>query len=100
MAFDRISLSSLHGFICADAYGVSAMWVHALEKPNGDGFKYRDYFSSVDRPGALLIPVDGNTSRAFIEDNFFYYSIDIGLDPLWRVCPGFQHLLMLSQKKE
>jgi len=84
---DRIISSSLHGIICADAYNVSSLWLHASDKPKGDGFKFRDYFSSVSRPDNKPIIVNGKTPRELLEDQFFDYSIDIDLDSLWRVCP-------------
>lgn len=87
VACDRIVSSSLHGIICADAYGVPSLWLHASDKPVGDGFKFRDYFSSVGRPDTLPINVDGNTEKAFLLDQFFDYKIDIDLDALWDVCP-------------
>lgn len=39
--------SSLHGIICAHAYGIPAYWLQASELPLGDGFKYLDYFGSI-----------------------------------------------------
>lgn len=87
IACDRIISSSLHGIICADAYGIPAIWLKVSNKPRGDGFKFRDYFSSVGRPDrypALAFP---NTSRSQIEKNFFDYSLEIDLDALWRACP-------------
>ena len=84
---DRIISSSLHGIICADAYGIPALWLHGSDKPKGDGFKFRDYFSSVGRPDKEPIRVQVETPRVALEDKFFDYQIDIDLDALWRACP-------------
>ncbi len=83
----QILSSSLHGIICADSYGVPALWVHASDKPKGDGFKFLDYFSSVDRPDKKPIKVDGSSSRSELENCFFDYSISIDLEKLWQACP-------------
>lgn len=87
VACDRIASSSLHGIICADAYGVPSIWLHASEKPAGDGFKFRDYFSSVGRPDVNPIFVHEATERKELEDKFFDYRISIDLDALWAACP-------------
>ncbi len=39
--------SSLHGIICAHAYGRPAYWLQASDLLMGDGFKFKDYFHSV-----------------------------------------------------
>ncbi len=88
VACDRIISSSLHGIICADAYGIPAIWLHASDKPVGDGFKFRDYFSSVGRVDRAPIRVGGGVTRAFLEDQFHDYQIDIDLDALWEACPS------------
>jgi pyruvyltransferase len=87
VACDRIASSSLHGIICADAYGVPAIWLHASDKPTGDGFKFRDYFSSVGRPDKAPFFVSAKTERSEVEDQFHDYKIDIDLDALWAACP-------------
>lgn len=84
---DKIVSSSLHGIICADAYGVPALWLRASNKPAGDGFKFLDYFSSVSRPNDKPIDVDADTQRNELEEKFFEYQIDIDLNVLWRACP-------------
>ncbi|MCE0760335.1 polysaccharide pyruvyl transferase family protein [Marinobacter sp. G11] len=46
---DEIISSSLHGLICAEAYGVPSQWVKLSERPIGDGFKYHDFYSSIGK---------------------------------------------------
>lgn len=87
VACDRVVSSSLHGIICADAYGVPSIWLHASDKPTGDGFKFRDYFSSVGRPDRDPFVTAASTERAELEDLFHDYRIQIDLDALWAACP-------------
>ncbi len=39
--------SSLHGLIAAHAYGIPARWIRLSDRLKGDGFKFYDYFSSL-----------------------------------------------------
>tara|TARA_R110002051_G_scaffold72659_2_gene131327 strand:- start:4649 stop:5518 length:870 start_codon:yes stop_codon:yes gene_type:complete len=84
---DRIASSSLHGLICADAYGVPSLWLSSSGKLLGDGFKFHDYLSSVGREQNGPLQVDTNIPRAMIEDSFGDPGIDIDLDALWAACP-------------
>jgi len=55
VACDEILSSSLHGLVCAEAYGVPSRWIRLSDRPAGDGFKYRDFYSSI---GKRADPVD------------------------------------------
>jgi pyruvyltransferase len=48
---ESIISSSLHGVICAHAYGIPAAWVKPNTKLKGDNVKFEDYFASVDVDG-------------------------------------------------
>jgi pyruvyltransferase len=40
--------SSLHGVVLAHAYGIASAWVRISNGVHGDGFKFFDYYSSLD----------------------------------------------------
>jgi len=48
-ACDEILSSSLHGLVCAEAYGVPSRWVEVSDRPAGDGFKYHDFYSAIGK---------------------------------------------------
>ena len=49
--------SSLHGLICADAYGVPNAWLRPSERVPGGHFKFRDYSLSIgaDEPQPVVV---------------------------------------------
>jgi pyruvyltransferase len=58
--------SSLHGIIIAHAYGIPAAWVRISHGLHGDGFKFFDYYSSLDlkaRDVPMLSPADGTIDQ-------------------------------------
>lgn len=84
---DRIVSSSLHGIICADSYGIPSLWLHVSDKLVGDGFKFRDYFSSVGRSERDPVMVEDSTERQELLDRFTDYTIEIDLEKLYASCP-------------
>lgn len=59
----KIVSSSLHGIICAEAYGIPAVWTkyETSSKIRGGDFKYQDYFLGTGRkeqkPDTVLPPI-------------------------------------------
>jgi hypothetical protein len=45
----QIISSSLHGLIIAEAYGIDTQWVKFSDAIGGDGTKFHDHYSSIDR---------------------------------------------------
>ena len=91
---DFIVSSSLHGLIMADAYGVKSKWIDFLDDNGnsnvfGAGFKFKDYFMSVNRPvdKPIIISSSSQPDIEKIYSDFVDYEIDINLKKLYEACP-------------
>lgn len=73
---DKIISSSLHGIICAHAYGIPAAWVYPHKKLKGDDIKFKDYFESV---GIY------NYKQSTYEDPIFINPGKINLAPIIKI---------------
>lgn len=58
---ETIVASSLHGIICAEAYGIPAIWEKYTDKIRGGDFKFQDYFLGTgreeQRKGEVIPPI-------------------------------------------
>lgn len=79
--------SSLHGLIASDSYGIPSYWIKLSNSVLGNGFKFRDYFLSVNRPVLDPIIIKGNEKILDLAKSFYEYKISIDLDKLLEVCP-------------
>lgn len=83
----KIVSSALHGIIVADAYGIPAMWLEFSDKVVGNGFKFRDYFLSVQRKDTESLRITPKTTLENLYNLFYDYKINIDLDLLLNECP-------------
>lgn len=78
--------SSLHGLIVSHAYGVRCRWVEFSDKVLGSGFKFRDYFTTIES-AATPLDLRSCPELATIQSEIFEHEIKINLDKLLSVCP-------------
>lgn len=84
---DLIVSSSLHGIICADAYSIPSIWVEFSDSVVGGGFKFLDYFASVQREPLPPMRVTDGISLGRMLAGFKAYRIGFDASRLMHACP-------------
>lgn len=86
-ACKTIFSSSLHGLICADAYGIPNAWIQLSDDLIGGDFKFRDYRLSIGagEPSPIIIRPGTTVGEVLNQARHFELKIDLG--KLLRACP-------------
>lgn len=79
--------SSLHGLICADAYGVPNVWVQFSDDVVGGDFKFRDYRLSIGAEDPKPLRVTEKTELMFAARKAVRRPMNIDLRKLILACP-------------
>ncbi|MFB2553781.1 polysaccharide pyruvyl transferase family protein [Ensifer soli] len=87
LSCNNIISSSLHGIICAHAYGLPAYWLKASDLPIGDDFKFHDYYASIGHSD--IIPSFVNNDGFFEQGEIPPLPVKplINFDKLISCCP-------------
>ena len=84
---DVILSSSLHGLICADAYGVPNAWIQFSDDVVGGDFKFRDYRLSIGAEEPKPLRMTEQTELAYAVSGAVHRSLHIDLNKLILACP-------------
>lgn len=86
LSCEKTISSSLHGVVVSHAYGIESCWVEFSDNVLGNGFKFRDYFTTVQSKSAPLdLRCDYNLNNIGAE--IPAHEIKANLDLLLSVCP-------------
>lgn len=84
---DVVLSSSLHGLICADAYGIPNRWIMLSDGLVGGAFKFNDYYSGIGQsPRPPLVP-DLGSDVTHLAAEATRNEIRVDLDALQDACP-------------
>lgn len=86
-ACEVILSSSLHGLICADAYGIPNLWVQFSDDLIGGEFKFKDYRLSIRSTDLAPVRVDGGRSPASLAAQAKPFPLGIDMQKLLYSCP-------------
>ena len=84
---DVILSSSLHGLICADAYGVPNAWVQFSDAVVGGSFKFRDYRLSIGAEEPRALPIAEDSQLVNLVAQVKRQKLCIDLRKLMLACP-------------
>ena len=87
LSCEKIASSSLHGIITADAYSIPSIWLEFSDRVVGNGFKFLDYFLSVNRIDSKPLIIKDDTDISKLYSSFYDYKIDIDLNKLLKAAP-------------
>jgi pyruvyltransferase len=91
LSCETIISSSLHGIICADAYGIPSAHIKITEKIGGDGFKYIDWYSNFNNREYQCFDLSNPTidKILLLSENSINWLSDIKIDikKLYESCP-------------
>lgn len=79
--------SSLHGLIVSDVYEIPSLWVEFSDRVYGSGFKFMDYFKSVNKTVDSPIRIDHETKLEDLLNHVSYSKINFDPNYLLNVCP-------------
>jgi pyruvyltransferase len=87
----KILSSSLHGLIVADSYSIPSVWIQLSDYVVGKGFKFKDYFKSVNRHNdPCFNSVDLRVNNKITARQIGLLEVlpaEIDLQPIMDVCP-------------
>ena len=82
-----IASSALHGIIAAAAYGIPVCWLEFSDKVIGKGFKFRDFYLSMDEDPPMPLAITMDTQLAQLQDGMRELNTAPLSKPLLRACP-------------
>lgn len=84
---ERVVSSSLHGIICADAYGVPSGWIRFSDGLKGGDFKFRDYYVSTGDDEPKVVDVRKGATLEDVMNHPSPRMLQIDLHKLVNACP-------------
>lgn len=96
---DLILSSSLHGLICADAYGIPRAWVRFSDAVEGRGFKFQDYGLAIGEAAPSATDISGLGDVYAAARSAKLVSVSIDRSQLLLSCPFLSDELRLQALK-